>query len=162
VFMAREAPELQEALAGALSADRDIEQCAAFFAERLEELTRPGEVFSSLEGDVGECCACLENLSLDLQTGKNAQAAKTVERFSLLSEKIFRLLKLPELKEFIPETVNGEKFSAFFEGFGGILQEILGAWQNQDTVLLGDLAEYEVAPRLRAFYEAVKDNLDQN
>jgi hypothetical protein len=38
------------------------------------------------------------------------------------------------------------------EEFAGVLKEFLSAYETRDSVLIGDLAEYEVSPRLAELY----------
>ena len=38
-----------------------------------------------------------------------------------------------------------------------IFNDLNGAMENGDTVLLGDLAEYEISPRLKALADAVRE-----
>jgi hypothetical protein len=39
--------------------------------------------------------------------------------------------------------------------FNAALRELLAAYEQRDTVLVGDIAEYEMAPRLRNLHTAV-------
>ena len=39
--------------------------------------------------------------------------------------------------------------------FSAALRELLAAYEQHDTVLVGDLAEYEMAPRLRGLHAAL-------
>jgi hypothetical protein len=45
------------------------------------------------------------------------------------------------------------------EEFGAALKELLAAYEVRDAVLVGDLAEYELAPRLRGLYAAINTPL---
>jgi hypothetical protein len=94
----------------------------------------------------------LEDLPLDIQTGKDGRAAETVSLFSTIAEKLFRLLL--QLKS-QGETENLPA-QDFLEEFGTALKELLAAYEAKDSVLIGDLAEYELAPRLGSFYASLK------
>ena len=54
------------------------------------------------------------------------------------------------------ETINGMNFKDFFEDFSPILHDFEDAMKNNDTVLIGDLSEYEICPRLKSISEALK------
>jgi hypothetical protein len=45
----------------------------------------------------------------------------------------------------------------FIDEFDAILKELSAAYENRDTVLVGDLSEYELSPRLLQFFTALKD-----
>jgi hypothetical protein len=100
----------------------------------------------------------LEDLPLDIQTGKDGRAAETVQIFSTITEKLFRIFSLLKLEGFITDTllIDAMPFSAFIDDFSAALKELLAAYEVKDAVLVGDLAEYELAPRLRTFYAAIK------
>jgi hypothetical protein len=43
------------------------------------------------------------------------------------------------------------------EEFNSTLKELFSAYENRDTVLVGDIAEYELAPRLLKLFSAMKN-----
>jgi hypothetical protein len=53
--------------------------------------------------------------------------------------------------------VDGLPVRQFTDEFGAALKELCSAYDTQDSVLVGDLAEYELAPRLTKLYIALKD-----
>jgi hypothetical protein len=133
-------------------------EIAGIIGERLREITGPREEFTRVEGLVSAIAGRLEELPLDLQTGKDARAAETIQLFSQVAEKLFRLISLFKGGRFLGEEF-GEGNAAiqkFIEEFSAALRELLSAYETRDTVLVGDLAEYEMAPRLRKLYEAMK------
>ena len=60
-----------------------------------------------------------------------------------------------EIKETI-ETQLGGNIEDFFAEFSPILKDFEDALQNNDTVMLGDLSEYEICPRLKDISKALK------
>ena len=65
------------------------------------------------------------------------------------------------LASLFPETfknfnMNGMNFKDFFADFSPILKDFEDALQNNDTVMLGDLSEYEICPRLKEISKALK------
>jgi hypothetical protein len=44
--------------------------------------------------------------------------------------------------------------------FNSPARELVQAYENNDTVLIGDLSEYEMAPRLQEIYNAITGNID--
>ncbi|MDR2617632.1 MAG: hypothetical protein LBC62_02070 [Treponema sp.] len=127
--------------------------------ERLRELGDPAGETAAIEGLVSEIAARMEDLPLDIQTGKDARAAETMQLFSRIGEKLFRILFILRLSRQGAEdfTVNGLHVREFMDDFNAALKELTAAYENRDSVLIGDLAEYEMAPRLIQFYSALKE-----
>jgi len=121
--------------------------------ERLREIQTPVDEFSSLRPLLEETCARLTDLPLDIQTGKDARAAQTIQIFSGITEKIFRVYMQLEIQGYIPRTAAEKNLTQQINEFNGAVKELLQAYEKNDTVLIGDLAEYEIAPRLRKLYD---------
>jgi hypothetical protein len=125
--------------------------------ERLRELENPrGELGNS--GPLVEALAQrLRDLPLDIQTGKDLRAAETMGIFSTLAEKLIRLFNMLKVEGLFPEnlTVGGVPAPEYIGAFDATLKDLIHAYEERDTVLVGDLAEYELAPRLLQFYSAM-------
>ena len=50
----------------------------------------------------------------------------------------------------------------FYGSFNDVLRELTGAFEHKDAVLIGDLAEYEVLPRMRDFFAAMREALPES
>ncbi|MDR3139677.1 MAG: hypothetical protein LBT95_08410, partial [Treponema sp.] len=111
-----------------------------------------------METLVSAIAARLEDLPLDIQTGKDERAAETVQLFSHIAEKLFRLLYCLKFDGLSPDalTVESLPIQKFIEEFGTALKELTAAYEAKDAVLVGDLAEYELAPRLVSLYRTLK------
>ncbi|MDR0663616.1 MAG: hypothetical protein LBF80_06015 [Spirochaetaceae bacterium] len=139
--------------------------------ERIEEAGDPAAVFLAMEDRLNEEAERLLDLPLDLQTGCDKRAAETIERFSDFTGKILRLFML--LKCVIIEKPDGGdmvlrdmvlrdmvlKDMVLIDEFNSALREFLSAYENKDMVLSGDLAEYEIAPRIKSIYAMIKSKL---
>jgi len=127
--------------------------------ERLRELQNPADEMEKIKPLVEEICVRLEELPLDIQTGKDARAAETVSAFSGIAEKVFRVYHVLKAEGFPVEEIRVADMpvAAYITEFDTALRELLAAYEQHDTVLVGDIAEYEMAPRLRGFYDAVLD-----
>jgi hypothetical protein len=126
--------------------------------ERLRELENPRRELADSAAPVEALVQRLKDLPLDLQTGKDRRAAETMSLFSTLAEKLVRLFNLLKIEGLFPEnkTVEGVQVVDYIGEFDSTLKELIQAYEEQDTVLVGDLAEYELAPRLLQFYTAIK------
>ncbi|MCL2834588.1 MAG: hypothetical protein FWD78_15570 [Treponema sp.] len=127
--------------------------------ERLRELADPAAEINAMEKLAAETVKRMIDLPLDVQTGKDGRAAETVRIFSDISEKIMRLLKIQDQRGADLESLKIEDLPVkkFLDSFGDALKELTEAYRNQDTVLIGDLAEYELAPMLTKLYSGVKE-----
>ncbi|MDR3356783.1 MAG: hypothetical protein LBO04_06300 [Spirochaetaceae bacterium] len=123
---------------------------------RYAEAEQPLEVFFEMENELNEETRRLEDLPLDFQTGNDRRAAETIQGFSNFMQKMLRLFQL--LKYAIPDKLDAG-YSILFEEFKSALKEFLAAYQNKDMVLSGDLAEYEIAPRVKNIYTVLKEKL---
>ena len=120
--------------------------------EWLREVKDPSDELSRIQPILEEVCSRLVDLPLDVQTGKDARAAETIGIFSGIVEKIIRIERQLYMQGILekPVTQSGE--------FAGALKDLLEAYERRDSVLVGDLAEYEIAPKLRELYNEIKKN----
>ena len=163
LFSAEEASFLDAFLAlfdsgaSTVEAGRIAGNLDAFFGERLAELRNPADammsasrVFDSIKHDLSE-------VPVRLQTGKDAEAMRTMVVAVELIHKTVRIMP-----EFMRSTnantmeIDGLGMPEFYGKFNDVLRELAGAFENKDGVLIGDLAEYEIRPRLEAFFSAVR------
>jgi hypothetical protein len=127
--------------------------------ERLREIADPRQETDGSETLVKTIFESMENFPLDMQTGKDQHAAETVQLFSQMSEKLFRILQIYKSEGLSMETFIIDKLPVklFVEEFNAALRELSLAYENRDTVLAGDIAEYELAPRFLNFFTALKN-----
>jgi hypothetical protein len=159
-FLAAEFPELNgelDAVFTAFAGKTRIDAIKMIIEERIRELADPGEEISRLQALTGSVAGRLEDLPLDIQTGKDSRAAETAALFSATAEKLFRLYRILKIRggDFSGIELNSVPLETFLEEFDGAVKEMLAAYQSRDLVLVGDLAEYELAPRLRSFQDAL-------
>lgn len=159
-FLRSDIPELFSLAEKTLSGDGlSAADFIGVVEERLREVSDPWKETCRMEAEVELVSKRMEELPLDMQTGKDARAAETVQLFSHAGEKLFRIFFIHKSEGLPADTflVDGLPARAFIEDFGSALRELSGAYENQDTVLAGDIAEYELAPRLLKFFTALKN-----
>jgi hypothetical protein len=136
---------------------------ASFFGERLAELRDPAaamlsacHLFDSINTDLSE-------VAVRLQTGKEAEGMHTMVMVVELINKTVRIL--PDFMRTVPGAaglaIDGRAIGDFYDDFNVVLRELAGAFENKDSVLIGDLAEYEILPRLSAFFLATSAAMGQ-
>ncbi len=140
-----------------------LESIEIIINDRLRELKTPQAELQRVEPELMEIVLKLENLPLDLQTGKDQLAAETIRIFSDMVEKIIRLIPILQQHglNFEGTEVGGIPFKSFMEELMAALKELSAAYGTKDAVLVGDLAEYELAPRLRALHESLSRIVSQ-
>jgi hypothetical protein len=113
--------------------DREIEGL-----KRLDlTAEQPEQELEALRPSLMSLAERMEELPLDFQTGKEAHASETMVIFSRTVQSLVRLLALLHNKEEL-------------DGWKDLIAELSDAYKNEDMISAGDLAEYEIAPRLRA------------
>jgi hypothetical protein len=125
--------------------------------ERLREVEKPVEEFTNIKTLIQETCARLVDLPLDIQTGKDSRAAQTIQLFSGITEKIIRLYHQLEIQGYITKSEDNP-VKVLISDFNTSVRELLTAYESNDSVLIGDLSEYEMAPRLQELYNAIEKN----
>lgn len=112
----------------------------------LQEMQKVGPVLKRLiEG--------IEEIPVNLQSGQALAALKEITLFAEAAGKFNRilpLLPLPDSDEspFEGWKIGDEQAENFFRDLQPVLEELAGAFDQNDRILIGDLMEYEVAPRL--------------
>ena len=134
-----------------------IQEALGFITIREHEFDDSVEVFVTASTGLSAMADRLEALPLQLQTGKDVNAAGTLRDFSDLSSTLIRLLPLVEraginLGVF---RIGENNIKEYFDELGSALKELVSAFESGDAILVGDLSEYEIAPRLRALEAAI-------
>ncbi|MCQ2578170.1 MAG: hypothetical protein MJ176_06540 [Treponema sp.] len=101
----------------------------------------------------------MENIPVNFQSGKAQVANMSIKK---LADNIENFCHIATLAHLFPETfkefrIRDMEFTEFFNEFSPVLSDFEGALQNDDTVLIGDLAEYEICPRLRDIAQSLKN-----
>ena len=114
--------------------------------------------FGKLSELFAELAAQMEGVPVALQSGKNLEVSESIKK---LADSIDQFCHIATLASLFPDTfttatMNGMNFKDFFAEFSPILKDFEDALQNNDTVMLGDLSEYEICPRLKEISKALK------
>lgn len=128
-----------------------IDALSEALATRMHEMENPAEELARAANELRGSSRELEEVSLMLQTGRDQDAMAAVVRFVERSSRIVRLypiLKQSGGADFNTVVVDEVPFPAFYSEFNSILSELIDAFTAEDSVLIGDLLEYEVSPRL--------------
>lgn len=133
--------------------------------ERETELLEAEKLLQDCLTQLSELTPRLENVGILFQTGRDKEVAQLIHDFSLTYEKCLRLISYlytppqQNLHLFITEE---QTLPGFIEELNKFLEDFIQAYGNQDTILAGDLAEYEIAPRVRNLCAALRSYLVEN
>jgi hypothetical protein len=137
-----------------------IEVLKGMLSGRLDEMTNPFSVLASSIKQLELTSDEIKEVSVLLQTGQEQKAMAVIIEFADLSQRLLRVLSSLEESSHISLKklkIGEERANGFFADFNGILRELLGAFDTKDTVLIGDLLEYEVAPRIELFLSFLRE-----
>lgn len=115
--------------------------------------------FSKLAELFTQLAVEMEQVPVSLQNGKNMEVSQSIKN---LADSIDQFCHVATLATLFPETfnntnINSINFNDFFAEFSPILKDFEDALQNNDSVMIGDLSEYEICPRLKSISDALKN-----
>jgi hypothetical protein len=98
----------------------------------------------------------LAQLPVQLQAGKDKEANMLIKDVADLIDQFCHTASLTALfpQVYTALIINEKNVADFFTDFAPILSDFEHALEAKDTVLIGDLAEYEISPRLQALADA--------
>ncbi len=101
----------------------------------------------------------IEVTAVDLQSGAEKEAMKNIQILTGILESIVGLLQV--IKSTFSLDYNNiyyenKSIEEFNKELKEILNEMVSALENKDTVLIADLIEYELSPRLEKYIEILK------
>lgn len=147
-----EAEEIDSIQETPLSDDLELDLTVISKAEIIECFENNIQSLTELNSQLAE-------ISVLLQSGKDGEACSIINKLAQEIEVFVRTARLsalfPEVHEKI--MVDGKGLSQFFEEFSGILKDFEQALSEKDTVTVGDLAEYEISPRLQQIIDSLKN-----
>lgn len=116
------------------------------------------ESFKNLSNLFEELSNNMEEIPGKLQNNQKKEVSETINK---LADSVDQFSHLAALASLFPETfsqknIEGKNLKEFFTDFSSILLDFENALKNDDTVLIGDLAEYEICPRLKSISDSLK------
>ncbi|MCL2197151.1 MAG: hypothetical protein FWB77_06000 [Treponema sp.] len=159
LFIYEQMPDLYSYFFNTFSSDDISAHTLRSITEEIQrEVNDPIEEFIKVEPVLNEICARLTDLPLDIQTGKDLRASQTLQLFSAVTEKIIRIFYQLNSQGCLSGEQDIKKIAQDFGDFKNVIKELLEAYEKHDTVIVGDLSEYEAAPRLKDLYAGILKN----
>ncbi len=100
----------------------------------------------------------IENISVMLQSGKDKAASEIIQSFADTASRFCQSVSLTALFDDMYQacTIDGVSVNDFFSSFSSILSDFESALAAKDTVMIGDLAEYEIKPRIDSICSMIR------
>lgn len=121
---------------------KEIKLDVLFYSQVIDSFKELLEPIKTLSNE-------LENIPVYLQSADKAKVSLIFKNFADIFDKFCHVLSLislfPEIYE--SKTIQGKPLQEFMKEFMPFLNDIQNALKENDTVLMGDLAEYEIKPR---------------
>jgi hypothetical protein len=116
-----------------------VDELRAGLDRRIAEAEQPQEALALRAAEVRESLGRLPEVSVLLQTGRDKAAMEIVIGFTDAVQSVLDLIP------FLPPDPEGGKLIAELTPF---LRDLVSAFGSKDSVLIGDLLEYEILPRM--------------
>jgi len=101
--------------------------------------------------------ASMMNVPVELQSGKSAQAHESIKNLADSIDEFCHIAALASLfQEYTKIQIDSKPFHEFFADFSPVLSDFEQALKTNDTVSVGDLAEYEICPRLNSIADTLE------
>ena len=115
------------------------------------------ESFRMSAKEITDVIELLKNVPVEMQSGKDVHAKQTIIKLSDVMNAFCNTITWSSL---FPETfgsikVGENSLSEFLADLSPILKDFSDALENSDSVLIGDLAEYEICPRLESLSQTL-------
>ena len=101
--------------------------------------------------DIEDIIPRLSNIPLLFQTGEDVEAMNVVQKLATILEQsinIFVVFKENSRLHLDKFTVKEVSFEVFFETLTDHLRDLMSAIENKDSIMMGDLLEYEFIPNV--------------
>ncbi|MGP1444199.1 MAG: hypothetical protein ACTTI6_04590 [Treponema sp.] len=110
----------------------------------------------SLAQELLATAAALEQIPVYMQTGKDTQVLALLESLSQKLNEFYRALLLSDITGLPADiSIEGKLLAEYQKEITAFLQDIVTGIEEKDIILVGDLAEYELAPLVKALINGV-------
>ncbi len=121
-------------------AEQFVQRIVSLLESRLYEITHPYEACEALIPILEQTKQEIEHTSVLLQTGRDREAIRNVLSFIEILSKSLRILARLRSSDIRVQEIH--------KTLSQPLKELNEAFLHRDSVLIGDLLEYEIAPKL--------------
>lgn len=153
-----DAPEIREGtLPGAERATEllgYLDQAVTVLASRAREISRPHAEAAATARTIRGLIPEVSEVSVLLQRGEDRRAMDSLVRFTELVGKLLRIMPHMVRGNHEP-AVSAERLEKYGAELNATLEELVDAFGTQDSVLIGDLVEYELVPKIEELLDYI-------
>lgn len=131
-----------------------LEQCITVLAGRIREISRPFAEANATARTIRGLLPEVNEVSVLLQRGEDRRAMDLIVHFTELIAKLLRIMP-HVVREKADPRVSQDRLEQYGTELNETLQELVGAFDTKDSVLIGDLVEYELVPKIEELLEYV-------
>jgi hypothetical protein len=131
-----------------------LEQCITVLGARIREISRPFAEAHATARTIRGLLPEVNEVSVLLQRGEDRHAMDLIVRFTELIAKLLRIMPHIARDEADPR-VSQDRLEQYGTELNQTLEELVGAFDTQDSVLIGDLVEYELVPKIEELLDYV-------
>ncbi len=137
-----------------------LRHASTLLNDRIRELATPFHEARRTRHALESVVAEVEEVSVLLQTGEEQKAMSLIIRFSELVERFLRILSAINSRygtDHLHTDLDSTALREQTDTLRSTLEELVTAFKEQDTVLIGDLLEYDMLPQVRQLFSLVPD-----
>ena len=140
---------------------KEIDDLLELLSSRAREYTHPARELAITLGRLSSIAAQAVEVPLQMHGGNEGQAMQTLITLTELFGRVLRIVPILEREPTDERDPTGEidveAVKRFASELSPQLVELKEALEIRDTVLVGDLLEYEIAPKLERLAEIIPD-----
>jgi hypothetical protein len=133
-----------------------LSQAVTVLNSRVREIERPYQEAGATARTIRGLIPKVNEVSVLLQRGEDRDAMNLIVRFTELLAKLLRIM--PHVARVgADQGVSKERLESYGSELNATLEELVGAFNSQDSVLIGDLVEYELVPKVEELLDYVPE-----
>ena len=136
-----------------------ISELIVVLSSRMHEIANPAAEIRAIVPVLRDSLGDIGNIAVLLQTGKDAEAMAQLIKLIEILQKLMRVVQFLNehaLLDLGIIEIDGSRISDFAISLNGFLRELSDAMEAGDSVLIGDLLEYEIEPKLSGFLSSLE------
>jgi len=131
-----------------------LDQAATVLTSRAREISQPQAEAAATAQTIRGLLPEVNEVSILLQRGEDRRAMDSLVRFTELVGKLLRIM--PHLvREVASSLISAERLQNYGAELNATLEELVDAFGTQDSVLIGDLVEYELVPKVEELLDYI-------
>ncbi len=138
-----------------------ITELINILSSMMHEIADPAAEIKALAPLLRDSLGGIGDVAVLLQTGKDREAMTQLINFIEILQKLIRVVHFLNEHALIDLgiiEIDGSRIEDFASDLNGFLRELTAAMESGDSVLIGDLLEYEIEPKLTGFLASLERN----